>query len=123
MSEEKEKTWKTFGNKLPSNEKECFYCKGRLWQGNRTTDHILPKSKGGILSNDNKVFCCTRCNQLKKDYDVEMFRGMVNFLLRELNKEHQERTEYYSTLLSNLDILIKEKRNGKTRKSIPSDTK
>ena len=70
MSKEEKKEWKTYGNTLPSNDKECFYCTTKLWEGNRTTDHILPKSKGGILSNDNKVYCCKKCNQLKQDHSI-----------------------------------------------------
>ena len=118
---EKSKTWKSFGNKLPSNEKECFYCGGRLWGGNRTTDHILPKSKGGILSNDNKVYSCIRCNQMKQDHTVEDFRGMVRFLLREMEKEFKEKTEYYRNVIDRLDLLLENKKDGKTKKSISSN--
>lgn len=119
---EKKKTWKSFGNKLPSNDKECFYCGGRLWNGNRTTDHIVPKSKGGILSNSNKVFSCLRCNQFKQDFDVEDFRGMVNFVLKEFDKEHKENTEYYRTVIKRIDKLI-EAKNGATKKSTKGDKK
>jgi len=120
---EKKKTWKSYGNKIPSNDKECFYCEGRLWNGNRTTDHLVPKSKGGILSNSNKVYSCDRCNQMKQDFDVEDFRGMVNFLLKELDKEHKEKTEYYRRVIKNLDELIAGKKNGKTKKSIQGNKK
>lgn len=120
---ENKKTWKTYGNKIPSNDKECFYCEGRLWNGNRTTDHIVPKSKGGILSNANKVFACKRCNQMKQDHSVEDFRGMIFFLLKEFDKEHKENTDYYRKVISNVDALIANKENGKAKKGLPSNKK
>jgi hypothetical protein len=122
MSKEKSKGWKSYGNKLPSNDKECFYCGSRLWEGNRTTDHIIPKSKGGILSNDNKVYCCKRCNGLKQDHSVEDFEGIIKFMVREMDKDHEAKMEYYRNILISLEKLRKNKKaNGKTAKGISSD--
>ena len=121
MTKKNDKTWKRYGNKLPSNDRECFYCNGKLWHDNRTTDHLVPKSRGGILSNDNKVFACKRCNAFKKDYDVEMFHGMVKFYIAEKEKEFKASIEYYTTIKENLDALMKNRNNGKAKKSIPSD--
>tara|TARA_B100001245_G_C22650036_1_gene319205 strand:- start:190 stop:552 length:363 start_codon:yes stop_codon:yes gene_type:complete len=109
------KNWERFGNNLQSNKYECFYCGDRLSDWNRTVDHIVPKSKGGILSNDNKAYCCKRCNQFKADMDVVGLRGMVKFLLDELNREHEDRVSYYSRVISRLDILLKQK-NDKSKK-------
>ena len=60
---------------------------------------------------------------MKQDFDVEDFRGMVNFLLKELDKEHKEKTEYYRRVIKNLDELIAGKKNGKTKKSIQGNKK
>jgi 5-methylcytosine-specific restriction endonuclease McrA len=122
MTDKNKNTWKRYGNKLPSNDKECFYCKGKLWHDNRTTDHLVPKSRGGILSNDNKVFACKRCNSFKKDYDVEMFHGMVKFYISEKEKEFRQSIEYYTEIKKNLDKLI-DNRVGKAKKSIPGNKK
>lgn len=48
----------------------CQYC-GQSATG---YDHIVPKSKGGLDIDSNKVPCCPRCNKVKKDMPL------VNFL-------------------------------------------
>jgi 5-methylcytosine-specific restriction endonuclease McrA len=101
------KNWKQFGNKEDSNKYECFYCGDRLSDFNRTVDHIVPKSQGGILSNDNKVYACKRCNQFKADTDVETFLGMTKFLIREMNQAHEDKMSYYVRLQSRLQRMIK----------------
>jgi len=61
----------------------CSYCLEPINQFSRTTDHLYPKSKGGVLSNKNKVPACGRCNQMKGDLDIEEFRksleSTINF--------------------------------------------
>lgn len=101
------KPWKRFGNKIPTNKHECFYCGEPLNDWNRTVDHIIPKSKGGILSNDNKVWSCKRCNQFKADSNVVEFKGMVTFLLNELNRDHENKVSYYIRLKKRLTQLLK----------------
>jgi 5-methylcytosine-specific restriction endonuclease McrA len=41
----------------------CRYCGGHA----TTTDHIIPKSKGGTDTSDNLAACCRRCNGSKQD--------------------------------------------------------
>ena len=43
----------------------CAYCKCRLDDYSRTVDHLIPKSRGGKLSNANKVPSCGDCNKMK----------------------------------------------------------
>lgn len=50
---------------------QCYYCRDKLHVGNRTRDHIIPKSKGGILSKTNKVFACKTCNFSKGSLTIE----------------------------------------------------
>ena len=50
---------------------QCYYCKEYLTDLNRTKDHVIPKSKGGKLSKDNKVFACRKCNRNKGDLSIE----------------------------------------------------
>ena len=53
----------------------CFYCGVRLRKSGpfqRTKDHVVPKSKGGIRT----VFACLRCNQAKADMSLEEFRWL-----------------------------------------------
>lgn len=122
MTQKKGKTWKRYGNKVPSTKDKCFYCEHRLWDSNRTTDHIVPKSKGGILSNDNKVHACKRCNAFKKDHDVDTFYGMVRFLVQEKEAEFKQSMKYYTTIMKNIEQMKKHKsKDEKTKESIPSN--
>lgn len=50
---------------------QCYYCRDKLHNGNRTRDHVNPKSKGGKLSKDNKVFACKTCNFSKGSLTIE----------------------------------------------------
>jgi CRISPR/Cas system Type II protein with McrA/HNH and RuvC-like nuclease domain len=50
---------------------QCYYCREYLTDLNRTKDHVIPKSKGGKLSKDNKVFACRKCNRNKGDLTIE----------------------------------------------------
>lgn len=100
------KNWKQFGNKLETNKHQCFYCGERISDHSRTTDHIIPKSQGGILSNDNKVYACRRCNQFKADTDPETFLGMVKFMVKEMNAQHEEKMSYYHLLMKRLEIIV-----------------
>jgi 5-methylcytosine-specific restriction endonuclease McrA len=52
----------------------CAYCKADLfvdWRSfrNWVLDHVVPKSKGGSLENDNVVNACRHCNEIKGTYD------------------------------------------------------
>jgi 5-methylcytosine-specific restriction endonuclease McrA len=50
---------------------QCYYCKEYLTDLNRTKDHVIPKSKGGKLTKDNKVYACRKCNRNKGDLTIE----------------------------------------------------
>ena len=66
---------------------QCYYCRDSLNDKNRTRDHIIPKSKGGLLSNGNKVFACRTCNKWKGDYTLEEWLEKVKALKRTNNTE------------------------------------
>ena len=48
----------------------CAYCKCPIDEYSATTDHLYPKSRGGKLSNDNKMPSCGDCNKLKGSMDI-----------------------------------------------------
>lgn len=50
---------------------QCYYCREYLTDLNRTKDHVIPKSKGGKLTKDNKVYACRKCNRNKGDLTIE----------------------------------------------------
>ena len=48
----------------------CYYCdrvmsRGRFSEKRRTVDHKLPLCRGGRHNEDNLVWCCWRCNNVK----------------------------------------------------------
>lgn len=50
-------------------EGRCFYCKRAVCYREATTDHFIPRSKGGANSTINRVLACTDCNTAKRDLD------------------------------------------------------
>ena len=54
-------------------EGRCFYCKRALCYREATTDHFIPRSKGGANSTANRVLACTDCNTAKRDLDPRTF--------------------------------------------------
>jgi 5-methylcytosine-specific restriction endonuclease McrA len=54
----------------------CWYCGVALHDRNRTTDHVIPRSKGGDDGPANRVPCCRSCNFAKRDRSLEEFRAL-----------------------------------------------
>jgi hypothetical protein len=52
-----------------AHEGRCFYCKRALCYREATTDHFIPRSRGGANATANRVLACTDCNTAKRDLD------------------------------------------------------
>jgi 5-methylcytosine-specific restriction endonuclease McrA len=52
---------------------ECVYCGAT---GNLTTDHLIPRNRGGDDSADNLVLCCKSCNSSRGDKGVFEWLGL-----------------------------------------------
>lgn len=72
----------------------CFYCNVTLLPGTppgtpmpqqgRTIDHIIPRCKGGMNVQPNKVFACWRCNSTKaNEMPHKQFLDEIGFVERE----------------------------------------
>lgn len=85
---------KRFGNTLKTYRHICFYCGTKIDEYSRTVDHIVPKSQGGILSNDNKVNCCQKCNRLKADNDPFDFMDLLDTMIRFEQMKSRETVGY-----------------------------
>ncbi|MFD1824234.1 MULTISPECIES: HNH endonuclease [Mumia] len=48
---------------VKARDERCGYCGGPA----ETVDHILPRSRGGLLTWENSVAACLRCNHRKGD--------------------------------------------------------
>lgn len=63
----------------------CQYCARQLGEGERTIDHVLPRSRGGRTTWENCVLSCEPCNRRKADQTPEE-AGMR--LLRQPGRPH-----------------------------------
>ena len=73
--------------KFISDNTHCYYCGDALDEYSRTIDHILPKSKGGVLSKKNKVYSCMQCNQIKGDKTPDEF---LDFMVGYVSTQRKE---------------------------------
>ncbi len=105
-----------FGNLLKSNRNNCFYCQCKLDDYSRTVDHLVPASKGGIRSNDNKVFSCRDCNQLKANLDPYEFKMFLERVITLEISSFKKKTGYLKKVLINVNRLIEDK-HDRTKKS------
>lgn len=64
------------------NDSFCCYCGKRLFKSSEcfTLEHLIPKSKGGNNSSENKKPCCLYCNRLRKNQNLSRFRNYIIYL-------------------------------------------
>ena len=53
--------------------RECVYCSSAI---NLTTDHLIPRNKGGDDSADNVVLACQSCNSSRGDKGIFEWLGL-----------------------------------------------
>lgn len=87
----------------------CAYCKCRLDDYSRTVDHLIPKSRGGKLSNANKVPACGDCNKMKGDMDAMEFSRALSGLIFYEHTRHKQNLSHLKKIKINVDGLIIEK--------------
>ena len=64
----------------------CCYCTAHLTDENRTLEHVVPESRGGVSDMDNLRLACDWCNHHRSNRDVEDFLSSFAFKRR----KHQE---------------------------------
>lgn len=111
MSEVKKRR-PSFGNTLKSNKDNCFYCGRQLDDYSRTVDHLLPQKDGGIRSNDNKVFSCKNCNQLKGDMHPHEFVSALDSMIRFQSSNHKRSVGYLKKVKRKVELMIKNKKGN-----------
>jgi 5-methylcytosine-specific restriction endonuclease McrA len=87
----------------------CVYCKKTLDEYSRTIDHLYPKSRGGKLSNSNKVPCCGDCNKMKGDLSLWEFAKALNGLIFYEHSKHKESLAHLKKIKLNVENLINER--------------
>lgn len=86
-------------------DKKCFYCrvemvfKGRQNGKFMTMEHLIPKSQGGTLAEDNVVAACKACNEARGTMKIKDF---VEFMEAKRMKEKEKERAEMLVALSNL---------------------
>lgn len=93
----------------------CVYCLTVLDDYSRTVDHLYPKSRGGKLSNNNKVPCCGQCNKLKGDMSIVEFGRALNGLIFYEHTRHKENLSNLKKIKINVDAIINKRKNKDER--------
>lgn len=88
----------------------CAYCKCPLDEYSFTLDHLYPKSRGGVLSNKNKVPCCGDCNKMKGNMDVVEFNRALNGLIFYEHTRHRLSLSHLKKIKLNVENLINERK-------------
>lgn len=88
----------------------CAYCKTTLDEYSRTVDHLFPKSRGGKLSNSNKVPCCGDCNKLKGNMSVVEFKRALAGLIYYEQAKYKESIAHLKKVKLNVEKLIDDRR-------------
>jgi 5-methylcytosine-specific restriction endonuclease McrA len=104
---------KIYGAKVKIDLNLCYYCDTNIDEFNRTVDHLIPESRGGIRANKNKVPSCGGCNKLKGDMTPEEFARALTAMLRMEYKDHKKKTSYLKKVAKKVGLLIESKNNGK----------
>ena len=100
----------------------CAYCNAPLDDLSRTVDHLYPKSRGGILSNKNKVPACGDCNKLKGNMNVKEFQRALNALMFFEATNHKKQMAYLKKVKSNVGKIIERLNDDKKKRIIRHDT-
>jgi hypothetical protein len=86
--------------------RKCYYC-DRLFGPLRekTKDHIIPLSMGGVNKGINIVVCCEECNRLKGRYTLYDFINRLQWLMKHPNKATYTKDEF-KTMIKNTLVLV-----------------
>lgn len=86
----------------------CSYCGDKVDNFSRTTDHLVPESRGGIKSNDNRVPSCSQCNRMKGDMNVEEFKRYMERVIELEYTWIKIKTGYFKRVAMNCRRIISE---------------
>jgi len=93
----------------------CAYCNTLLDDYSRTVDHLYPKSRGGILSNSNKVPACGDCNKLKANMNVKEFHRALGAMMFLEQTNHKKKLSYLKKVKANTGKIIERLNDRKKR--------
>jgi len=91
----------------------CAYCKRTLDEYSFTLDHLFPKSRGGKLSNNNKVPSCGDCNKMKGDMSIIEFDKALSGLIFYEHTRHKDNIALLKKIKINVKQIIESRKDGK----------
>lgn len=68
---------------------QCHYCEIDLNSENRSLDHVVPRSQGGVNALFNLVLACKDCNNLRGDMDYDEFVAMRSWVVKPKERERR----------------------------------
>jgi hypothetical protein len=87
----------------------CAWCGAEVWRRDLTLEHVLPRSGGGITTDDNALVACRRCNRARgsrpvvayvrslQAAGVEPRMTVIRGALERLSESPQRRHREYGT--------------------------
>lgn len=87
----------------------CAYCKVLLDDYSRSVDHLFPKSRGGKLSNSNKLPVCGSCNKFKGNMSIIEFSRALNGVIFYEHTKFNQSMSHLKKMKLNVDSIIKER--------------
>lgn len=96
-------------NIIEYNKKACRYC-ARQFEDNyleRTKDHIVPMSRGGLDKKENRVACCFDCNQWKSDKPLDKWLKELQTIIKKEKKIHLPYTKsMVGTMIGRIKVVL-----------------
>lgn len=111
---------KGFKAHIESLKRVCCYCNRPFDENNvdKTKDHVIPVSKGGLNVPENKRPCCYNCNQWKKDLMPDEWLDKLVALVKsgkKIYEPHDRNT--VGRMIGNLKRVLNEIRQHKKKVS------
>lgn len=99
---------------------KCRYC-GRSFDANnleKTKDHIVAQSKGGLNKKENRVQCCYDCNQWKDDKTLEKWLSELKYVIKKGKIRPPYNEAIVGTMIGHLKQVIEEAKQNNSKISI-----
>lgn len=91
---------------MESDKPFCCYCGRRInYPLKRTTEHIIPKSKGGSDHPKNKRKCCNDCNTWRGNKSLDYWKWEVQYCIDNEGRYNSYSIYDMEIILINIDYI------------------
>lgn len=81
----------------------CCYCGIYLTVATKTTEHLIPKSKGGTGAKWNKMPCCKSCNGWRGNKDYDVWKPEILLAAKSLNIRTRRNIRDVQIMIDNIE--------------------